>query len=94
METVTARAADTADYIRNAIADSKASTVETIDLFNKLIDKVYEQYLKRNVTEEIDQLSAKLALAILWQESASTPAVTAEQSVTLRAEPRAEYAVN
>ena len=44
------------------------------------------------MTEEIDWLSAKWALAIPEQESAETSATMADQSVTLTAQPTADVA--
>ena len=42
------------------------------------------------MTEEIDQLCSKFALAIPEQESAETPPTIPDQSVTLTAEPTAD----
>ena len=86
METATTRAAGTVDYVGSATADSKASPVEDSDLFNKILDGVYEKYPKSALYREIDQLSATLSLVIPEQESAETPATAADKSFILRAE--------
>ena len=64
METVTTRADDTVDYVGSNTTYNKAGPIEDTDLFNKIFDEGYGHYQKEDLTEEIDQLSAKLALAI------------------------------
>ena len=75
------------NYIGSTSADCKAGPAEDTELFNIIFDEVSEQYQKGYITEEIDQLSTKLSLAISEQESAkaftTTDDVTAEYSVTL-----------
>ena len=62
-------------------ADSRTGPVEETYLFNKIFDDVYGQYQVRHTTEEIDQLIAKLALAIPEQYSAEAPTTTAGTAV-------------
>ena len=64
VEMVITRANATSDYAVRAIADCEGGPFEDADLSNKIFEEVYEQYQKRHTTEEIDWLSAKLALAI------------------------------
>ena len=88
--------ADTADFAGKA---SRTCSAEDTNLFSKMSDRLDEHYQKGHIIEKIDQLSAKLASAIPEQESAETPATTvgcadaagtADQSVTLTAEPTAD----
>ena len=54
----------TTDFACSKTAGSRAGPVEDTDIFKIIFEEVYEQYQQWHTTEDIDQLSAKLALTI------------------------------
>ena len=95
METETIRSADT--------ADGRTGPIKVTNLSNKIFDEVYEQYQKGYMTENIDKLRTKMALAIPEEESTIMPATTvsnvnvtgtAGQSDTLRAKQQPIWQLN
>ena len=73
--------ASTADYGGGNAADCISGPVEDNDFFIRITDEVYDQYKKGPSTADIDQLSAKLALAIPEQESFEAPCTPASESI-------------
>ena len=63
-----------------------ANPVEDNELFTRIFDEVYDQYQKGHLTADIDQWSAKLALAIPEQETAKKPATSTCKGIAETAE--------
>ena len=59
-----AETARTAYYAGSTTAGSVAGLVEDTDLFTQIFDEMHDQCEEGHITEEINQLSAELVLAI------------------------------
>ena len=88
----TAVTTDAAD-VGSSTAVSRTGIVKENDLFTKIFDEMYDKYQKGYMIEEIDQLNAKLALAIPEQELAVTAATMTRTNYTAKATDAVETAV-